>query len=173
MVVHIHLFAYTCSCTLVHIPLYTCSRTLVHIDEIKEFHLYLFAYTCSRALVRVPLFTYTYPCSRSPVLVHLFTYPCSHTPVHVHLFTYPSCTPVAGTRPSVPSAWPGSSLWRSQRFRPVPSASLQGRPTGHHLSGGNTRFPTHERFERTLFIRTKHNMPIFGETTFIKLQNDP
>ena len=31
---------------------------------------------------------------------------------------------------------------------------------------------THERFKGMLFIRTKHNMPIFGVTHFIKLQND-
>ena len=30
----------------------------------------------------------------------------------------------------------------------------------------------HKRFKRTLFIRTKHNMRIFGVIPFIKLQND-
>ena len=31
---------------------------------------------------------------------------------------------------------------------------------------------THKRFQITLFIRTKHNMQIFGVILFIKLQND-
>ena len=31
---------------------------------------------------------------------------------------------------------------------------------------------THKRFKRTLFIRTKHNMRIFGLIPFIELQND-
>ena len=31
---------------------------------------------------------------------------------------------------------------------------------------------THKRLKRTLFIRTKHNMQIFGVIPFIKLQND-
>ena len=31
---------------------------------------------------------------------------------------------------------------------------------------------THKRFKITLFIRTKHNMRIFGIILFIKLQND-
>ena len=28
------------------------------------------------------------------------------------------------------------------------------------------KFQTHERFKRTLFIRTKHHMPIFGSNHF-------
>ena len=31
---------------------------------------------------------------------------------------------------------------------------------------------TYKRFKRMLFIRTKHNMPIFGVIPFIKLEND-
>ena len=31
---------------------------------------------------------------------------------------------------------------------------------------------THKKFERTLFIRTKHNLQIFGVIPFNKLQND-
>ena len=31
---------------------------------------------------------------------------------------------------------------------------------------------THKRFKIRLFIRTKHNMRIFGTIPFIKLQND-
>ena len=31
---------------------------------------------------------------------------------------------------------------------------------------------THKMFKRTLFIRTKHNMQMFGVIAFIKLQND-
>ena len=31
---------------------------------------------------------------------------------------------------------------------------------------------THKRFKRTLFIRTKHNMPIFEVISIMKLQND-
>ena len=31
---------------------------------------------------------------------------------------------------------------------------------------------THRRFKRTLFIRTKHTMRIFGVILFIKLEND-
>ena len=31
---------------------------------------------------------------------------------------------------------------------------------------------THRRFKRTLIIRTKHNMQIFGVIAFIKLPND-
>ena len=31
---------------------------------------------------------------------------------------------------------------------------------------------THKRFKRTLFIRTKHNMYIFGVIPSTKLQND-
>ena len=31
---------------------------------------------------------------------------------------------------------------------------------------------THERFKIMLYIRTKHNMPIFGVIPFIKLQDD-
>ena len=31
---------------------------------------------------------------------------------------------------------------------------------------------THTGFKRTLFIRTKHNLYIFGVIPFIKLQND-
>ena len=30
---------------------------------------------------------------------------------------------------------------------------------------------THKRFQRTLFIRTKHNLHVFGVISFIKLQN--
>ena len=33
-------------------------------------------------------------------------------------------------------------------------------------------FQTHKRLNRTLFIRIKHNMRIFGVIPFIKLQND-
>ena len=31
---------------------------------------------------------------------------------------------------------------------------------------------SHKMFQRTLFIRTKHNMRIFSVISFIKLQND-
>ena len=34
------------------------------------------------------------------------------------------------------------------------------------------KMQTHERFRRTLFIRTKHSMQIFRVIPFIKLQND-
>ena len=32
--------------------------------------------------------------------------------------------------------------------------------------------PTHKRFKRTLFIRTRQNMHIFGVISFVKLKND-
>ena len=35
-----------------------------------------------------------------------------------------------------------------------------------------TRIQTRKRFNRMLFIRTKHNMRIFGVIPFVKLQND-
>ena len=31
---------------------------------------------------------------------------------------------------------------------------------------------THKRFKRTLFVRTEHNVRMFGVTPFIKLPND-
>ena len=34
------------------------------------------------------------------------------------------------------------------------------------------KIQTHKRFQRTLFIRTKHSMQIFGVIPFVKLQND-
>ena len=36
----------------------------------------------------------------------------------------------------------------------------------------NNKIQTHERFKRTLYIRTKHNLQIFGIIPFIKQQND-
>ena len=40
------------------------------------------------------------------------------------------------------------------------------------LAVRRTWVQTHKRFKIMLFIRTKHNMRIFGITLFIKLQND-
>ena len=34
------------------------------------------------------------------------------------------------------------------------------------------KIQTHKSLKRTLFIRTKHNIRIFGVISFIKLQND-
>ena len=34
------------------------------------------------------------------------------------------------------------------------------------------KIQSHRRFKRTLFIRTKHHMQIFGVMPFIKLQNN-
>ena len=36
----------------------------------------------------------------------------------------------------------------------------------------HARIQTHKRFKRTLLIRTKHNMRIFGVISFFKLQNN-
>ena len=35
-----------------------------------------------------------------------------------------------------------------------------------------SKIQIHKRFKRTLFIRTKEDMQIFGVIAFIKLQND-
>ena len=40
------------------------------------------------------------------------------------------------------------------------------------ISNSMAGIQTHKRFKRTLFIRTKHSMQIFGLIPFIKLQND-
>ena len=41
-----------------------------------------------------------------------------------------------------------------------------------HSPDANRKIQTHKRLKRTLFIRTKHNMRMFGVIPFIKLQND-
>ena len=41
-----------------------------------------------------------------------------------------------------------------------------------HLKNKEYKIQTHKRFKRMLFIRTKHNLQIFGVIHFIKLQNN-
>ena len=52
-------------------------------------------------------------------------------------------------------------------------ASVSSSFTFHVVKLGELRKDlTHKKFERTLFIRTKHTMRIFGIIPFIKLRND-
>jgi len=46
------------------------------------------------------------------------------------------------------------------------------RKSGCFIYCRENKIPIHKRFKITLFIRTKHNLRIFGIIRFIKLQND-
>ena len=142
-----------CWFTLVHIHLfaYTCSRTLVHVGEIKEFHLYFFAYSCSRALVRVPLFMYT--CSRTCTLVHvhLFAYTCSPTLVHVPFFAYTCSRPLV----HVPKL---HSCSRHTSFRPTSMTRVF--PMTLPKDSSSPFFHPTRSADRAASVRWTHKVPL-------------